>query len=142
MALTPQSRAAREALRRAHGVRCVEPKEEGFAAEQLSPGVFGFTGSPALASPLFAVPRYRNFEVHRTSANVTVLIAFVTPPEADRLASGGDVVHITAFPDAEGDATTIVAIPYSRIVHHRQYSIRNSAGIALEVQPAGQPTSV
>ena len=132
---------ARETLRRAHSVRVVTPHEEGCAVHDLPAGVFGFTGSPALASPLFAVMRYRNFEVHHT-ASETLLIAFVTAAEARALASGRDVVHITAFPDLEGDASMIVAIPYSRIVHHRQYSMRNAAGIGLEVRPLAETTAV
>jgi hypothetical protein len=141
MALSADSMTAREDLRRAHGVRLVEPHEEGFAAELLPIGVYGFTGSPALASPLFAVPRYRNFEVHRTAGGDVVLVAFVTSAEAQRLASTTGVVHLTAYPDIEGEARAIVAIPYSRIVHHRQYSVRNVAGIALEVRPLGEMTA-
>ena len=55
---------AREALRREHGVRPVSDDEEGTAADVQPRGVYGFTGSPALASPLFSARRYRNFEVH------------------------------------------------------------------------------
>jgi hypothetical protein len=142
MTLNPAGLSAREALRQAHSVRVVTAGEEGFAAENLPVGVYGFTASPALASPLFAAPRYRNFEVHRRAAGEVVLLAFVAAHEAGRLAEEDGVVHITAFPDVEGDASTLVTIPYSRIVHHRQYSIRNAASIALEVRPAPQTTSV
>ena len=136
-----ESEQARESLRRAHGVRLVTPQEEGCAAADLPPGVYGFTGSPALASPLFAVMRYRNFEVHHV-ADDTMLIAFVTAAEAAALTAGRDPVHITAFPDGEGEADAIVAIPYRRIAHHRQYSVRNSAGIGLEVRPLAAATAV
>jgi hypothetical protein len=142
MTFPPESEAARERLRREHGVRLVESHEEGYAAENLAPGVYGFTGSPALASPLFAVPRYRNFEVHRRRNGEVVLLAFVSDAEFERLASAAEVVHVTAFPDVDGTSTKAVAIPYARIVHHRQYSVRNAPGIALEVRPIGQEAAV
>jgi len=142
MAADTQTDADRDALRRQHGVRLVTEAEEGFAAEQLPAGVYGFTGSPVLASPLFAQRRYRNFEVHHLADATVALIAFVSSAEATQLDSSTAVFTMTAYPDAEADATTIVAIPYSRIVQHRQYAIRNSAGIALQIKPADQVLGV
>jgi hypothetical protein len=141
--LTTASEQSREALRREHGVRLVSPAQEGFAAEQLPAGIFGFTSSPALASPLFAVRQYRNFEIHRLANDVTV-VGFVTPDDAGRLTrmSGGDPVTVTLYPDAEDDATAIVSLPYGRVVQHRQYSVRNSAAIVLQVLPSGQAAAV
>lgn len=130
----------RLAMRQKHGVRPVESAEEGTAADRLPNGVYGFTGSPALASPLFRERRYRNFEVHRLNDGVATLIGFVTPDEARRLDASSDVVELTIYPDAEGESRQVVAIPYSRIVHHRQYSLRNSAGIPLQVRPAARET--
>ena len=124
---------AREALRREHGVRLVGGDEEGSPASALPTGVYGFTGSPVLASPLFATRQYRNFEVHQLATGVT-LVGFVTPADAARLAhSGGDTVTVRVHPDAEGDATSIVSIPYDRIAQHRQYAVRNAAAVSLQV---------
>jgi hypothetical protein len=125
----------RASLRESHRVRLVEPREEGTAAEQLPRGTFGFTGSPALASPLFRERRYRNFEVHHLADGSVALIGFVTEDEARCLGSSHDVVDVTMYPDAAGESQTVVAVPYSRIVHHRQYSVLNSASIALRVRP-------
>lgn len=124
----------REALRREHGVRLVTSQEEGSAAQALPAGVYGFTGSPILASPLFAIRRYRNFEVHRLAAGVH-LIGFVTAAEAAQIdhSTGGPVITVTIYPDAEGDATAIVSIPYARVAQHRQYAIRNAEAISLQV---------
>ena len=118
--------------------------EEGVAAEQLPDGVYGFTSSPALASPLFGVRRYRNFEIHRLPNGVAAVVGFVTPADAAELtrAASPAPVSITVYPDVEGDATAIVSLPYDRIVQHRQYSIRNAAAITLQVSPGGQPASV
>ena len=133
MSTNVSSEGARETLRRKHGVRVVNAQEEGSAASALPPGVYGFTGSPVLASPLFAVRRYRNFEVHRLVAGVS-LVGFVTPSEAAELAHPpGDPVTVKIYPEAVDEANVIVSIPYDRIVQHRQYAIRNTEAIALQV---------
>jgi hypothetical protein len=136
MSSNVSTESAREALRREHGVRVVSESEEGAAAEDLPAGTYGFTGSPLLASPLFAVQRYRNFEVHRLPTG-PALIGFVSPADAAKLThAGGDTVTVRVYPDAEGEATTIVAISYDRVVQHRQYAIRNADAITLQVAPA------
>jgi hypothetical protein len=133
MSTNVSSEAARQALRRDHDVRLVTVAEEGSAAATLPAGVYGFTGSPVLASPLFANRRYRNFEVHCLPSGVC-LIGFVSPPEASQLTHPtSDTVTVKIYPDAEGDATAIVSIPYDRIAQHRQYAIRNAEAIALQV---------
>lgn len=101
----------------------------------LPPGVYGFTSSPVLASPLFATARFRNFEVHRL-ADGPAVVGFVTPASAERLATEGqDIVTIQMYPDAEGEATALVCVPYHRIVQHRQYSVRNAEAVTLQVRP-------
>jgi hypothetical protein len=136
MSTNVSTESAREALRREHGVRVVSESEEGAAAEDLPAGTYGFTGSPLLASPLFAIQRYRNFEVHRLP-NGPALIGFVTPADAAKLTHGAhDTVTVRVYPDAEGDATTIVALSYDRVVQHRQYAVRNADAITLQVAPA------
>jgi hypothetical protein len=127
--------AAREVLRREHGVRVVTRDEEGTAAADLPAGVYGFTGSPALASPLFATRRYRNFEVHRLPSGPAV-VGFVTANEAAALTAAHEgPVQIRLLPDPAEDAQTLVVIPYDRIIQHRQYAIRNAEAITLHVAP-------
>ena len=143
MSANHSGEAAREALRREHGVRLVRDDEEGFAAAHLPAGVYGFTASPALESPLFSARQYRNFEVHHTGAGIAV-VGFVTPAEATQLmrADSGDAVTILLHPDVEGDAATIVSIPYDRIGHHRQYLVRLTAAISIQVHATRQAASV
>jgi hypothetical protein len=130
------SESAREALRREHGVRLVDASQEGAAAEELPAGTYGFTGSPLLASPLFAVRRFRNFEVH-VLANGPAVIGFVTPTDAAKLTHDNDpTVTIRLYPDAEGEAAAIVSIPYDRVVQHRQYAIRNADALTLQLHSA------
>jgi hypothetical protein len=126
----------RERLRAIHCVRLVQPHEEGTAAGELPDGTYGFTGSPGLAAPLFAVRRYRNFEIHRWQGGV-VIVGFVSPQDASRLEQQGhDAVDITMYPDAEADATELVAVGYEQIAQHRQYAIRNAPGLRLRVRPS------
>jgi hypothetical protein len=142
MAATVSSEQAREALRREHDVRIVQPEEEGAAVHDLPPGVYGFTSSPVLASPLFAVRRYRNFEVHRLPQGPAV-VGFVTHLDAAKLTNATHgTVEIQLFPDIEGDATSIVSISYDRIVQHRQYSIRNAEAVTLHIVPASDFAAV
>jgi hypothetical protein len=136
MSTDVSSEQARATLRREHGVRLVSAAEEGMAADEIPAGVYGFTSSPALASPLFAARRYRNFEVHRLPAAAAV-VGFVSPADAAKLTGRAeDVATIRLHPDAEGEASVIVCIPYDRIVQHRQYSIRNADAITLQVASA------
>src|SRR5688500_14624819 len=117
MAMSSSSEPLRETLRREHNVQLVTPVQEGFAAEHLPAGVYGFTSSPALASPLFAVRHYRNFEVHRLANGGTAVIGFVTAAEAAQLATNqSEPITVMLHPDAEGDATAIVSLPYDRVV--------------------------
>jgi hypothetical protein len=145
MSMTSATESAREALRREHDVRLVTPEEEGVSAEHLPAGVYGFTSSPALASPLFALRKFRNFEVHRLASGVCA-IGFVTPANAAALAHAqDDTVAVQLYPDAEGDAAVIVSVSYDRVVQHRQYAVRNAEAIHLHIRPAhavtpGRPT--
>ena len=119
----------------------MRPEEEGSAAADL-PGVYGFTGSPGLAAPLFAERRYRNFEIHHRRDGAVAIVGFVTTAIAAALQGTHEPVVVTIYPDIDGDSTEIVAIPYARIEHHRQYSVRNAAGLDLRVRPLSSPASV
>lgn len=127
---------ARAALRAEHGVRLVEPREEGFGADQLPDGVYGFTYSPAIAAPLFATFRHRTFELHRLAGGVAVIIGFVPPGDAARLPGATEPVEITLYHDATDEASALVVIPCSSIVHHRQVATPNQVGIKLRVNPS------
>ncbi len=124
----PSARARRQA--------CHEPGG-GLARGGASSRRLRIHRLPILASPLFAVRRYRNFEVHRLSTSVH-LVGFVTEAEAAQLGhpTGDTVITVQIYPDAERHATAIVSIPYGRIAQHRQYAIRNAEAISLQVVTA------
>ena len=133
---------ARESLRQQHGVRLITTEKEGTAAADLPPGVYGFTGSPVLASPMFAVYRYRNFEVHRLPGGPAV-IGFASAEDVGRLSvESSGPVEIHLLPDRDEHATEIVSVPYDRIVQHRQYSVRNAGAITLHVMPTSALSAV
>lgn len=123
-------------MREQHRVRLVEPSEEGFGIDKLPDGVFGFTYSPAVAAPLFATFRYRTFEMHKVAGGEAVIIGFAPAADAARLSTAADAVDITLFHDADGAADTLIAVPYARILHHRQIATPNQVSVPLRIAPA------
>ena len=118
----------------------LSPAREGHGIDAQPGGTYGFTFAPAIAAPMFRQHAFRSFEMHRLRSGAAAVIGFVTPAEAARLAAGSGEVDVHLFPAPEGGSTEIVAITYDRIRQHRQYSVRNGAGITLRVEP--QTTSV
>ena len=128
--------ADQEALRTAHQVRLVTEPEEGTGVNALPAGVLGFTYSPGLPNaPLFAVRRYRSYEIHKLAGGETFVIGFVTHAAAGQMSSSRGEVVVHVQPEPEGDATTLVAVPYSRIQQHRQYAAPNQHGFAVTLKP-------
>ncbi len=58
----------REEFRKRHQVRLVESANEGTSVDQQANGTYGFTYAPAASAPMFASPKYRNFQVTHVSA--------------------------------------------------------------------------
>ena len=125
---------AQEALRGTNQVRLVSNDEEGTGVNALPVGVYGFTYSPGLASaPLFAVRRYRSFEIHKL-AGETVVVGFATADDAGRLERQHEEITVRIQPQPEDGRETLVQIPYSRLKHHRQ-SAPNQHGFTVTVVP-------
>lgn len=130
------ARGDQEDLRRAHGVRLVAGVEEGTGLNALPGGVYGFTYSPGLPNaPLFAVRRYRSYEIHKLASGDAFIIGFTTPEMARQLSDARGEVDIRIQPEPEGDAATLVTVPYSRIRHHRQYAAPNQHGFTVRLDP-------
>jgi hypothetical protein len=126
---------ARNAQRAQHKVRLVTQEEEGFGIDQLPDGVYGFTYSPAIAAPLFATHRYRTYEMHRLAGGDALILGFVPAAVSARLASATEPIDISLFHDVEGEADTLIAVPYSRIIHHRQIATPNQVSVPLRIAP-------
>jgi len=126
---------AQDALRDTNRVCLVTEAEEGTGVNALPPGVYGFTYSPGLASaPLFAVRRYRSYEIHKLAAE-TVVVGFATSDDAGRLESNPEAITVRIQPQPEDGRETLVQIPYSRITHHKQYASPNQHGFTVTVLP-------
>jgi hypothetical protein len=126
--------AEQEQLRAAHGVRPVMGIEEGTGVNQLAGGVYGFTYSPGLPNaPLFAVKRYRSYEIHKLSTGEAFVIAFADADTARQIASAVSDVNVRVHPDATVAAAVLVKIPYARIRQHRQHAAPNQEGFVVTV---------
>ena len=128
--------ADQETLRTVHRVRLVTDGEEGTGVNALPGGVYGFTYSPGLPNaPLFAVRRYRSFETHKLASGEVFIIGFVTREASGQMTSSNGDVLVQIQPEPEGGTDTLVAVPYSRIRHHRQYAAPNQHGFAVTLKP-------
>jgi hypothetical protein len=126
--------AEQEQLRTAHGVRPVAGTEEGTGVNRLPGGVYGFTYSPGLPNaPLFAVRRYRSYEIHKLSTGDAFVIAFADAETARQIASAVSDVNVRVHSDATDATAVLVKIPYARIRHHRQYAAPNQDGFVVTV---------
>jgi hypothetical protein len=129
--------ADQDSLRAAHQVRIVTEAEEGTGVNALPGGVYGYTYSPGLASaPLFAVRRYRSYEIHKLPGGDVFIIGFAKLDEARQLSTAAAAVTLQIYPQAEAEYETLVTIPYSRIQQHRQYAAPNQDGFPVTVLPA------
>jgi hypothetical protein len=128
--------ADQEALRDAHQVRIVADSEEGTGVNALPGGVYGFTYSPGLPNaPLFAVRRYRSYEIHKLPSGDAFVIGFAKPDVAREVSTASAVMTLQIHPQPEQGFDTLVTIPYSRIRQHRQYAAPNQDGFTVTVLP-------
>jgi hypothetical protein len=129
--------ADQESLRVAHQVRLVTDQEEGTGVAALPGGVYGYTYSPGLPSaPLFAVRRFRSYEVHKLPSGDVFVTGFATRDTATKLSTATTELTLQVLPEPGDAANTLVTIPHSRIRQHRQYAAPNSDGFTVTVLPA------
>jgi hypothetical protein len=127
---------AQETLRRTHAVRVVTADEEGVGVNALPGGVYGYTYSPALPNaPLFAERRFRSYETHKLADGEILVVGFAPADVAAALSSAGADVTVVIQPEPDDQATTLVAIPYSRIRHHKQHAAPNQHGCTCQLNP-------
>lgn len=131
--------ADQESLRVVHQVRLVTDAEEGTGVNALPGGVYGFTYSPGLPNaPLFAVRRYRSYEIHKLPSGEIFIIGFTTPETARALSTAAGEMTVQVHPKPEGDFNALVTVPYSRIRRHRQYAAPNQDGLTVTVLPPAE----
>ena len=106
-----------EELRHRHGVRPLEPGEEGSQIARLPAGVYGFSHAPGQPEvPLFARKGFHSFEVHKAAGGTEYLIGFVTPKEASDLAARKEGAAVQMSPDPWEGSQTLVNVDASTIV--------------------------
>lgn len=128
--------ADQELLRTAHQVRLVKDQEEGVGVSHLPGGLYGFTYSPGLpGAPLFAIRRYRSYEVHKLPGGDVFVIGFAKPEVARELSTATQEMTLQIHPQPEAGFETLVTIPYSRVRQHRQYAAPNQDGFTVTVKP-------
>ena len=128
--------ADQELLRTAHQVRLVSEQQEGVGVSHLPGGLYGFTYSPGLpGAPLFAVRRYRSYEVHKLPSGEVFVIGFAKSDVARALSTASEEMSLQIHPQPEADYGTLVTIPYSQIRQHRQYAAPNQDGFTVTVSP-------
>jgi hypothetical protein len=129
--------ADQSALRLAHQVRIVSDAEEGHGVNALPGGIYGFTYSPGLPNaPLFAVRRYRTYEIHKLPSGDVFVIGYVKPDVARELSTAAREMTVQIHPQAADAFDTLVTVPYARIRQHRQYAAPNQDGFTVAVLPA------
>ena len=122
----------------AHQVRIVSEAEEGTGVNALPGGVFGYSYSPGLESaPLFAVRRYRSYEIHKLPSGDVFVIGFTKADDARQLSTATEQLTLQIHPQVEGEYHTLVTIPYSRIRQHRQYAAPNQDGFTVTTLAGG-----
>jgi hypothetical protein len=125
-----------EALRDVHQVRLVADGEEGSGVNALPGGVYGFTYSPGLPNaPLFAVRRYRSYEIHKLPSGDVFVIGFASADVARDLSTATREMTVRVQPQEIEGFDRLVTIPYSRIRQHRQYAAPNQEGFTVTVLP-------
>jgi hypothetical protein len=128
--------ADQESLRHAHQVRLVSEGEEGSGVNALPGGIYGFTYSPGLPNaPLFAVRRYRTYEIHKLPSGEVFVIGFAKPDVARELSTSSREMTLQIHSQPEQGFDMLVTIPYSRIRQHRQYAAPNQDGFTVGVLP-------
>lgn len=123
-------------LRAAHAVRLVNEAEEGTGVDALPGGVYGYTYSPGLPNaPLFAVRRYRSYEIHKVPGGDVFVVAYADAAMAQQIDLAVEDVTIQVQPEPTTAATRLVRLPYSRIRRHRQYAMPNQDGFLVTLGP-------
>ena len=127
---------AQETLRQTHQVRLVSPEEEGSGVNALPGGAYGFTYTPALPNaPVFAERRFRSYEIHKLASGEVMVVGFASVEAAGQLVTAEGETTLVIQPEPDDEARELVAIPHSRIRHHRQYAAPNQHGFTATVVP-------
>jgi hypothetical protein len=114
----------REQLRAESKLRPLTNEEEGTGITKLPGGIYGFTYAPATETPLFSRKSFHSFEVHKPAEGAAYIVAFVSDADAGRIRAHEDEIDVTVYPDPYEEATTMVSIPFDRVLSSLYKPIR------------------
>lgn len=124
----------REALRAQHQVRPLTESEDGYGLPWLPDGVYGYTCAVGQRdAPLFSKRIELGFEVHKRLDGSVHLVGYASPEDASKMNSAQESVSIHLFPDPREGANTLVSVPMSRVLRHKEHSQRMESGLELEL---------
>ena len=134
LTLAANDLAAREAVRKEHQLALISDAEDGNPIARVSNGVYGFSYSPGeKIFPVLVKTAASAFEFHKRGNGEVFLLGFATPEIAAELAAAKGVVKAAIFPAARDGASELVLIPRALYRETRQYSVRATGAIQLEV---------
>ncbi|MCZ2149425.1 MAG: hypothetical protein LC126_16835 [Bryobacterales bacterium] len=126
----------REKLRAERKLRVIDDKEQGESIEQVSAGVYGFTGSPGTeGSPMFARQIFQSFEVHKLGKDDVHLIGYMTADEARQFESSADMLELKLYPEPHEDATRFVSVPNARVLKTKPVSREHGNFLPILLAP-------
>jgi len=124
----------REALRAQHQVRPLTEPEDGCGLPWLPDGVYGYTCAVGQRdAPLFSKRIEQGFEVHKRLDGSVHLVGYVSPEDASQMNTVEESARIHLFPDPHEGANTLVSVPLSRVLRHKEHSQRMESGLELEL---------
>ena len=106
-------------------------------AERLPEGVFGYTTAPAADElPLFDVPVFRCFEIHKLASGEICWVGYVTEQEAEAFKTGREPVALDLYPDPYGQATSLISVPETRVDRRKPPTRDHGNSMRMELAPS------
>jgi hypothetical protein len=123
------------------GVKLIDAASEGKGIEEIEGGVFGFTYTPHLESPLFRNRGSRSFEIHKLEDLTAHILGFVSDEDAAVLQDPNRYVEITIYPEPWNDADTPASVSRTRIAHSKGLLRDDGNALKLELGPENHPVN-
>jgi hypothetical protein len=128
--------AGRVALRQQAALRVVTAAEEGRSIDRQPQGVYGFTNSPSSDEvPLFILPTFQCFEVHKPAGGDFAFIGYLKETEAALFLAGREPAPVDLYPEPYGEATHLVSIRVSRILLRKPVTRDRGNSMRIELLP-------
>jgi hypothetical protein len=129
----------REAFRQRFNLRLLASAEEGHHIGLLPDGVYGFTSSAATSElPLFRLPTFRSFEIHKLAGGEVCYVGYVTEAEYQQFQRGSEPGVLTLHPEPSGAATHLISLPLARMDRVKPPAREEGNSIRVEFAPRAE----